>query len=548
MGRRDERLLDTFFSVVRTLDYFPYDLRELLSKHGLLDSSHYRDLVKTRIALLETHKYNKASSGEPNRLLREIGYLANNGELIAAFVDASSRWSYFPDRLLDSLLASKRLDIAAAILEKKSAAIADSDISLWHALPFGIEIYAQGRQSSAWVEKFDELLSSKSSPQGFPDGLKFVLDCKGLSAKTKEVICRKTLQRYQSFVIGRLDGFLWDTIPYGLQLCQMTESRHIEFYLKSFADSLKSEKPETRRAIFQRFKVTMASGGFSKAIINGLCERIVQRYKQWMPEIKRQLATDAEKARDGKVISFTNDRLFGLVAGTATFAGGITLTDTTWYESGLVSFIVGLIGWWKCRLSNSRNTKRSYSAKELQQEIDQLTSNLGLSPKEASALIGGPIELSRYKSWLFDGVVVALAGCLGLLYVGQLSEALKSMVEWNQDWTAITEGVEKTARLVEEGKGRAAIMIGDRAFGITWDPRIVVHLDQCTNTLSMVYCNGTSEVIGSTANQAPARLELDFGQRSGKLQVFPSGEPMFVTILQGTPSSIRGAPSGLLHP
>ena len=152
------------------------------------------------------------------------------------------------------------------------------------------------------------------------------------------------------------------------------------------------------------------------------------------------------------------------------------------------------------------------------------------------------------KLLLTDGVVVALAGCLGLLYVGQFSEVLKSMVEWNQDWTAITEGVEKTARLVEEGKGRAAIMIGDRAFGITWDPRVVVHLDRCTNTLSMVYCNGTSEVIGSTANQAPARLELDLGQRSGKLQVFPSGQPMFVTILQGTPSSIRGAPGGLLHP
>jgi hypothetical protein len=106
------------------------------------------------------------------------------------------------------------------------------------------------------------------------------------------------------------------------------------------------------------------------------------------------------------------------------------------------------------------------------------------------------------------------------------------------------------ARLALATDGQPILEFHDKSyvFHITEsEPAALLRILNCAPTRVGISCNASLSSIGGPAKyqNVSAHLELDFENRSGKVQWLPTGELASEAILDETPSSLKWAPTWL---
>jgi hypothetical protein len=304
---------------------------------------------------------------------------------------------------------------------------------------------------------------------------------------------------------------------------------------KSFPDSLA-----------QGFARAMQSTGLSNQSKQQLRERVLVACRKW---IKEQVAVLLRKpvssatAREREYKGLRNPLIFASVWATTTMA-------LLWASSGTKAFLFGIAVFSIALIARSRSVRRHIAATvESEQRtalVAKVANALTLSVAEAKSALG-TYARPKYNA-ITDFLIVSV--CAALIVTSLYVAGVYPSNDWTQDWNSYNGRIPGVARLVLGADGLPILEFHDKSnvFHITEsEPAARLRISRCVRTLSGISCNANLSSVGglSKYQNVPARLELDFEKRSGRVQWLPVGELASEAILDETPSSLKWAPTWL---
>lgn len=474
LGGETDPLFNAYFDAAAVWPDFPHSIHSVIDSAGLLGCKAYRQLVLRHVEVVGKETQAELSIKTGFGILPVVLWIPDNASLIASYLKACERWTFFPFELIEWLLIHDWTDLANEIFKRKLAKIATSPANemLWHVYAIGVELANRNKQDGSWLKKVEAELKGLQYSDAFGQACARTMNSKGLSQTTKKqlrdhaaVACREWIKTLRG-----------------------VRSREL------IAEALKSGK--------------------SYAGLRG-------------------------------------SAVFSLVSGVATLA-------ILWKSDPLRAFVAGIVVFFVARFirkrSNARHIAATHLFEQLRLETAKIATMLSLSDAEAKSMLGSSIAPGYGTPTLTDlfATSVMAAVVIGAIFLLESFIAKENLVagsEWTQPWSAIMDRHPMTA-VLEPGPNRQAVLAlyNPSVFGKYFnESRAIAELGHCTSSMGAVSCEASISIGRNKAYQGvPARLELNLAKRTGNLQAFPRGEAPLSTLLRGTPSSLVGAPNGLI--
>jgi hypothetical protein len=191
LGNEREPLLVRYFAACQQWTRFPYEIRPVLAKNGLLGHSLFRALLVKHVQAIAAIEQEAKQDQYGNSFLHELLSVPDSEALIDQYASATKKWKFFAVNAITFLLVNDQAKAANTVFENTRTNVpeAQSDAAyVWDVCPLGMELYERGVQPKQWSEKFRNAIEALPFEKIVSTRLREALDSRSLSTKTKSAI------------------------------------------------------------------------------------------------------------------------------------------------------------------------------------------------------------------------------------------------------------------------------------------------------------------------------------------------------------------------